>query len=275
MHFLKQDKIVAADIPSHLLDHPLIADRYFFPRPGHCPEPFWVDCGDARLACYYRRIDPGAGTLVHFHGNGEIIDDYLDDFVDLVAGMGWNCLLVEYRGYGRSSGRPELGKMLADVPRVIGALGQPPGNLVFFGRSVGSIFALEAVARFPDAAGLVLESGIADLLERLLLRLAPGELGVGWPELATAVKTQCDHREKLRNYAGPVLVLHASRDSLVDISHGERLYQWAAGPKRMLRFDRGDHNNVMVINAREYFSALREFLSSLELNRNHDGPART
>lgn len=247
-----------------LLNHPLISTRYFFPRPGGCPDPFWVDCGDARLACYLRQVDPAAGTLVHFHGNGEIVDDYLGDFVELVAQMGWNCLLVEYRGYGRSSGEPELGKMLGDVPKVIRALGQPPKNLVFFGRSVGSIFALEAAARFPAAAGLVLESGIADLLERLLLRVDPSELGVELAELEAVVKAHCDHRQKLQAYGAPVLVLHASRDSLVDVSHGERLYQWARGRKRLLRFARGDHNDVMYLNAREYFGALGEFLASLE-----------
>lgn len=230
-----------------LLNHALISERYFSPRPGSCRELFWIDCGDVRLACFYRQVDTAAGTLVHFHGNGEIIDDYLDDFVDLVAQMGWNCLLVEYRGYGLSTGRPELGKMLADVPKAILALGQHPERMVFFGRSVGSIFALEAVARFPEAAGLVLESGIADLLERLLLRIDPQELGVGLAELEAVVNAHCNHQEKLRNYAGPVLVLHANRDSLVEVSHGERLYQWAAGKKRLLRFARGDHNDVMYV----------------------------
>lgn len=247
-----------------LLNHSLISDRYFFPRPGGCPDPFWVDCGDARLACYYREIDPKARTLVHFHGNGEIIDDYLDDFVELVAQMGCNCLLVEYRGYGRSTGTPELGKMLADVPKVIEALGHAPRQLVFFGRSVGSIFALEAVARCPEAAGLVLESGIADLLERLLLRIDPRELGVTAEELEQVVNAHCNHQQKVRGFAGPVLVMHARRDSLVDVSHGERLHQWAAGKKRLLVFARGDHNDVMFVNAREYFDALGDFLASLD-----------
>ncbi len=247
----------------HLLNHPLITARYFFPRPGFCPDPFWVDCGDASLACFYQGVAPEAATLVHFHGNGEIVDDYLGDFVELIAEMGCNCLLVEYRGYGRSNGAPELGKMLADVSRVIEALGVPQEQLVLFGRSLGSIFALEAAERFPRAAGLVLESGIADVLERLLLRVEPRELGVSAKELTEAVGRCCDHRQKLASFLGPVLVLHARGDSLVDISHGERLYQWAVGPKRQLFFPRGDHNDVMYVNAREYFQALADFIRQL------------
>ena len=70
----------------------------------------------------------------------------------------------------------------------MGQKGCPASELIFFGRSVGSIFAIEAASRFPDAAGLVLESGIADVLERLLLRVQPEELGVTAQELAAVVE---------------------------------------------------------------------------------------
>ncbi len=249
---------------SDLLNHPLITQRYFFPRPGGLPEPFWVDCGDVRLACYYRQIEPAARTLVHFHGNGEIVDDYLGDFVDLVARMGCNCLLAEFRGYGRSEGNPELGRMLNDVEPIIRSLGQPTQQLIFFGRSVGSIFAIEAAARFPEAAGLVLESAVADVLERLQLRVDPAELGTTPERFAETVQARFDHRQKLGRYPGPVLVMHTRHDGLVDVSHGERLYQWAPGRKRLVVFPEGNHNDIMFVNAREYFGALAEFISSLD-----------
>jgi pimeloyl-ACP methyl ester carboxylesterase len=245
-----------------LLDHPLIAQRYFFPRSSALPEPFWVDAGDVRLACHFHQVDSAARTLVHFHGNGEIVDDYLGDFVELIGRMGCNCFLVGYRGYGRSQGRPQLGRMLADVESVVRAAGEPR-RLIFFGRSVGSIFAIEAAARFPQAAGLVLESGIADVLERLLLRVAPGELGASREALAGVVAERLDHRHKLARFPGPVLVMHARNDGLVDVSHGERLYRWAAGKKQLQVFPRGDHNSIMSVNAREYFELLARFVGSL------------
>lgn len=248
---------------TELLDHPLIGERYFFPRQGHLEAPFWVDCGDVRLACHYHQVDPAARTLVHFHGNGEIVDDYLGDFVRLIARMGCNCLLAEFRGYGRSGGHPALAKMLADVPAVIRALGQPAERLIIFGRSVGSIFAIEAASRFPEAAGLILESGVADVLERLLLRVDPEELGVTDEELAQTVAERLDHQQKLARYQGPVLVMHTRHDGLVDVSHGERLYQWAQGRKRLQIFSRGNHNDIMHENGREYFRLLAEFIAGL------------
>jgi pimeloyl-ACP methyl ester carboxylesterase len=245
-----------------ILDHPLISERYFFPRIGSFADPFWVDCGDAKLACSYHEIDTQAKTLVHFHGNGEIVDDWQGDFVELIQQLGCNCFLAELRGYGQSSGRPQLGKMLADVVPIVEALNRPVNKLIFFGRSVGSLFALEAAARFPQAAGLIVESGVADVLERLLLRIEPGELGVDDEQFRTAVATRLNQREKMASYSGPVLILHTRNDGLVDVSHAERLYDWAPGPKKLKIFPRGNHNDIMFVNAREYFTLIGEFIAA-------------
>lgn len=246
-----------------LLNHRLISERYFFPRQGNFSDPFWVDCGDARLACSYHEIDPAAKTLVHFHGNGEIVDDWQGDFVSLIQQTGCNCFLAELRGYGQSTGLPQLGKMLDDVVPTIEALGKPSSELIFFGRSVGSIFAIEAASRFSDAAGLVLESGVADVLERLLLRVHPQELGCTVVDLTDAVDEHLNHQQKMSSYPGPVLVMHTEQDGLVDVSHGQRLYDWAAGQKTLKKFPQGNHNDIMFVNAREYFSLVAQFIKGL------------
>ena len=245
------------------LNHHLISERYFFPRHGHFPQPFWVDCGDARLACSYHEVDPAAKTLIHFHGNGEIVDDWQGDFVAIIQKMGFNVFLTELRGYGQSTGDPQLGKMLSDVVPIVEVLHRPASELIFFGRSVGSIFALEAAAHFPEAAGLVIESGIADVKERLLLRVSPHELGVSVAEFESEIEEKLNHEKKMAAYPGPVLVLHTQNDGLVDVSHGQRLYDWAGGKKALKIFPHGNHNDIMIVNAREYFSLLLQFLTSL------------
>lgn len=249
--------------PAPLLDHRLIGARYFFPRRTPIAAPLWVDAGDARLACSLHRAgDPDALTIVHFHGNGEVVADWTEGFPErVVSSLGCNLLLAEYRGYGLSTGEPRLGRMLDDVEAIVRAAGAPPERLVVFGRSVGSIFALEAVSRFPGVAGLVLESGIADVLERLLLRVDPEDLGATPEELAAAVSARLDHRKKLAGYPGPVLVLHALFDDLVPVTHGERLAEWAAGPVILKRLDRGGHNTILAENERAYFEALAELVA--------------
>ncbi len=221
-----------------------------------------MNAGDARLACALHRTDaPDPLTLVHFHGNGEVVADWLaGGFPDAIASLGCNLLLAEYRGYGMSTGEPRLGRMLDDVDAIVRAAGVPPERIVPFGRSVGSIFAIEAAARFP-VAGLVLESGIADVLERLLLRVEPDELGATAAELGAAVAARLDHRAKLAAFPGPVLVLHAVHDDLVPATHGRRLAEWAAGPVILKLFDRGDHNSILAANAPAYLDSVAELVA--------------
>lgn len=248
---------------SELLDHPLISQRYFFPRRDSIAKPFWVGCGDARLACFYEQKDPDAHTVVHFHGNGEVVADYLDGFTEVIERMDCDCFLAEFRGYGGSTGTPQLGKMLKDVKTTIEAIGKPPKKLVIFGRSVGSLFAARAIELFPDIAGLVLESAIADPLERLLLRVHPEELRVTAEQLNTAVAEEMNIKRALQGYSGPTLIMHTRNDGLIDVSHAEHLAEWCAGETKLEIFHHGSHNDIMFVNGPRYFSLLNEFLNSL------------
>ena len=245
-----------------LLDHPLITERYFFPRAARPRARLDADAGDATLACALHRSDPEGKVLVHFHGNGEVVADWQDGFPEVIARMGWDLLLAEYRGYGASTGEPALGRMLDDVAAVLRAAG-PPERVVVFGRSVGSLFALEAVARCPAVAGLVLESAIADPLERLLLRVSPRELGVDAATFEAAVAARLDHRVKLNGYRGPVLVLHTRHDGLVDLSHAERLASWAGDRAALHVFEAGDHNSILAENQEAYLGLLAGFLAEV------------
>lgn len=246
-----------------LLDHPIISQRYFFPRKAAVPQPFWIECEGARLACAYHEIDTEAPTVVHFHGNGEVVADYLDGFPEAIGRMGCNCFLAEFRGYGGSTGIPQLGKMLDDVRQTIEALDQPQEKLVLFGRSVGSLFAVKAVELFPDIAGLILESAIADPLERLLLRFHPEELGTTQSGLAAEIAQAMNIRQSMTSFTKPTLILHTRHDGLIDASHAERLADWCGGPVQLEIFPQGNHNDIMFVNAQEYFALINNFLETL------------
>ncbi len=245
-----------------ILDHPLIGERYFFPRDGHLPEPFLVDVADGvTLACARPAAGGNGPTCLYFHGNGEVVADLLPDFAEAITRAGAAPAFFEYRGYGASTGEPRLVAMLDDVEAVIEALGVPDERLVFFGRSVGSIYAIEAVRRRPRAAGLILESSIADVLERILLRIGPEEIGVTGAELEVEVREFFDHEAKLGAFSGPVLVLHCAGDRTVDQSHGRRNHDWAGGERRRLViFPQGDHNSILALNWQEYWDEVSHFL---------------
>jgi hypothetical protein len=247
----------------HFLNHPILTGSYFYPWPNRFDEPFFVEGSGFRLGCRYHKVSGDLPTIIHFHGNGESVVDYLDDFEPRIVGLGTNLLLVEYRGYGMSSGEPALAAMLDDVPLVVEASGMPPERIIFFGRSLGSLYAVHGAALYPDAAGLIIESGLADPLERILVRIKPSHVGATMEGLREAVDLYLNQHQKIAAFKGRVLILHTRNDDLVSVSHAERLYSWANEPKELLVFDRGDHNTILSANEEAYFEAVEKFISGL------------
>lgn len=251
------------DMSDPFLDHPLLSGRYFYPWPNRFEEPFPVEGDGFRLGCRFNRGCADAPTIIHFHGNGESVADYLGEFERRINGLGANLLLAEYRGYGMSSGEPALAAMLEDVELIVEASGVPQEQIVFFGRSLGSLYALQGAARYPRAAGVIIESGLADPLERILVRIEPHEVGATPDRLRASVDRCLNQREKIAAFKGRVLVMHTRHDDLVSVSHAERLYAWANQPKELLIFERGDHNTILPANQEEYFRAVETFIHAV------------
>jgi pimeloyl-ACP methyl ester carboxylesterase len=248
-----------------ILDHPTLTSRMFYPWPNRFPGPFYIEGRAGKLGCWYNRAFPDSLTMIHFHGNGETVADYLDDFSARISALGVNLLLAEYRGYGMSEGEPKLAAMLADIPAIVEASRVDPSRLVFFGRSLGSIYAVHAASLYPQATGLVLESGIADPLEFMLERVEPRQLGSTLEALVAETERLFNQREKLAAFQGRTLVMHTRNDELVSATHGERLHAWAGEPKELVLFEWGDHNSIMEMNREEYFYHLGGFFARLKL----------
>ena len=172
-----------------ILDHPFISERYFFPEHRHIPDAFVVQSGEHKLACLYRQKEAPL-CMIHFHGNGEEVVDYYDSPLSSVNA---SVLYAEYRGFGLSTGEPQLVAMMDDIDAFVEASGYAPENIVFMGRSIGSIYAIEAAFRYPECAGLIIESGIANVAERLLKRIRVDELGVTCKMFTEACETYLNH----------------------------------------------------------------------------------
>ena len=253
------------DSQQSILDHPAISGSYLFPQPRFIDDPFNVEVDGAELACHRKVVDPNGYTVVHFHGNGEAVSDYVPDLADVFASLGVNSMFVEYRAYGDSTGKAQLVAMLGDGAAAIAKAGIVPEKVIAFGRSIGSLYSIELAQRYPKIAGLIIESGIADVGERFLTYADLSAVGIDEADVLAEVKTHFDHERKLSDYHGPLLILHTERDGLIDISHAERNLEWAAGSqKRLLRFAMGDHNSIMAWNQDEYFKAVAAFVRSVQ-----------
>ena len=244
-----------------ILDIPAISGAYFFPRRDAPHDVHEIEVPGATLGCHVSIEDKSRPTLLHFHGNGETIADYAHSDFHEFAELGLNQVYVEYRGYGASSDRPKLVEMLDDGEAVLNQLDLSPKNVIAFGRSIGSLYAIELAARQSELAGLVIESGIADPAERFLTYADLSSVEATEQSVQDEVKKHFDHQAKLTSYQNPVLILHAKGDHLIDISHAERNHQWSASErKRIVRFDFGDHNTIMPYNRDQYFHELRDFI---------------
>jgi pimeloyl-ACP methyl ester carboxylesterase len=231
----------------------------FYPRPTTAKPTLIVDVEGAQLGCHVQRPYPDAGMMVYFHGNGECAAECELYLADYYLEMGVNICFVEYRGYGASTGEPKMVAMMDDGEKVVAALGLPAEKVVAFGRSLGSMFAVELARRLPNIAGVILESGIADFFERFALVS---------DEQSTDMFPLLDQRAKLTAYQGPLLVLHAQHDRLVEASHGIRLHSYVGGTdKRLVLFDKGDHNSILPMNSPAYAKEVQQFLKRVGITQ--------
>ena len=254
---------------SSVLDTAAISGAYFFPRRVAPRDTKLIEVPGAKLGCHVSIEDTTRPTLLHFHGNGETVADYVDGNFHEFENLPVNLVYVEYRGYGASTDRPALVEMLGDGEAVIRQLGLCAAKVIAFGRSVGSLYAIELAARQPNLAGLIIESGIADPAERFLNYADLSSVAANEDDVKAEVEKHFNHKEKLNSYTNPVLVLHAKNDHLVDISHAERNYAWAGShAKRIVRFDFGDHNTIMPFNLEKYFQEVRDFIQMTFPNNN-------
>ncbi len=209
--------------------------RVMFPAPAAPPESqlalaayvqrIWLDTPRARCEAFLlaadRRTGPAAPLVIFAHGNGELIDYWIDQFEPL-RNAGVSILLVEYPGYGRSSGSPSQTTIAqAMVAAFDWAAAQPDfdrARIVGWGRSVGG-GAICALARERPLAALVLESSFTSA------RAMASDL---FGFLSVLVRDPFENLEVVRGFTGRVLVLHGERDEMIPVEHAHELHAAAA-----------------------------------------------
>jgi len=253
------------------IDHPAVNSAIFFPRTASgLPVPRGSEDltipveGGVSVAARYHPSELPLPTILHFHGNGEIVPDY-DDIAPMFHSVGASLVCADYRGYGRSSGSPSARSLIEDAPlvldHVLAFLSQRghTGPLVVMGRSLGSAPAIElASRRGGDVAGLIVESGFAQTPPLLAL------FGISLESLGIEDMEGMDNEDKMANVQAPVLVLHAQGDVLLPPWNGQRIHARAASDKkRLVMIPNADHNTIMAFGGRLYWGAIAEFLKAL------------
>jgi len=252
------------------IDDPAVSRFVFHPRPEGFAESTsaletTTRTTDGAAVCGWLHPNETSDTLMlFFHGNGEIASDYAA-LAHLYTGCGVWFWVVDYRGYGKSSGSPSFSRMLTDaeallddVPAAEAAAGRRFSKIIVMGRSLGSASAIHlAATRLDRLHGLVLDSPFADgpaLIRRLGgpevdLHLTPGFIG---------------NLERMKACRLPALIIHGTADWIIPVSDAEALYRACPGAqKRFVKIPGAGHNDLLMLGFETYFSEIRSLVESI------------
>lgn len=198
------------------------------------------------------------GVVLFCHGNAGNIGHRLDS-IRIFRDLGLSVLIFDYRGFGRSQGRPsETGTYLdarAAWNFLVEEKGVEPERIIIFGRSLGGAVAAYLAAQLGQETtpgALILESTFTSLPD-MAARLYPF-LPVRW-----LAKYSYNTLGRLSDVHAPVLVVHSPGDEIIPSIHGQALYAAAPEPKMFLEIS-GGHNSGFLSSGAGYVEGLRSFL---------------
>jgi len=239
---------------------------YFPTRLGNTTPATWgIPYADARIATpdgetlggwWCARPEPGAPVLLFLHGNAGNREDRLHN----VAGLwraGISVLIIDYRGYGDSTGRPEEDGLYRDGAAAFDWLAERVGGrpIALFGRSLGGAVAARVALERP-VARLVLESTFTSARE-MARRMLP------LPGIDKLVRSRFDTLAAVERLTVPLLVIHGEADEMIPFAMGQALHAAAGSADKTLRaVPGGHHNDTYLVAGEAYWGWLRDFLGA-------------
>lgn len=209
-----------------------------------------------RLHGWFVPAAPERAVLLYFHGNAGNLSHRVER-TKVFHDLGLSVLALDYRGYGRSEGRPsEEGtyrdaraawRYLAETRRIA------PDRIVLFGRSLGAAVAARLAVEVAPRA-LILDSAFTSAVDL-------GAAVYPWLPVRLLARYRYPTRENLKQVNRPVLIVHSRNDEIVPFHHGEALYAAANPPKVFLEIA-GGHNDDFFVRDRRYADGLDAFLTA-------------
>ncbi len=211
-----------------------------------------------RIHAWWMPCEGARHTLLWFHGNAGNVGHRLGEAEQLHA-LGLSALLVDYRGYGRSEGKPSEAGLYRDADAALAWLERDRGlrrsEIVLYGRSLGAAVAVDLAAREPGFAALVAVTAftsIRDVAPRVM-RLP----GVRW-----LAGKGFDVERRIARITSPVLVVQGAEDNLTPPEMGRRVHAAAPEPKTYVEVPGGGHMSTHLVGDPMGFGEeLRQFLA--------------
>ena len=202
-------------------------------------------------------------TIIFYHGNAELAQEY-DDIAKYYNRYDLNFIVIDYRGYGLSTGNPSLNNLHEDANNTFLKIKEYlfknnyTKKIYIMGRSLGSASACEIInihGSFID--GCIIESGFAT--EYPLLSL----MNINPDDINFTLEDGFENLKKIKNYSGPLLVIHADLDDIIPFSQAELIMiESPSINKKLYKVSGANHNNIILISREEYFKKIKDFVYS-------------
>ena len=214
---------------------------------------------DVALHAWWIPAPAPRASLLFFHGNAGNISHRLESIAQFQR-LGLSVLIVDYRGYGRSEGRPSESGTAMDARAAWYWLRdeaeQEANEIIVFGRSLGAAVAAELAAHLEEQqttpAAVILESPFRSVPE-LAQQLYPF-LPVRW-----LARIDYPVESYVTRISAPLLVIHSRDDEIIPFAQGEAVYRVAQEPKQMLELQ-GGHNTGFLNSEPVYSAGINSFL---------------
>jgi len=248
----------------------------YFPEVGRAlvatPRAVGLDFEEVRLAAdgatlhgWWVPATAARGAVLILHGNAGNISHRLE-YLTMFNRLGYAVLIIDYRGYGRSSGTPSEDGTYRDGEAAWRHLTEirkfAPRDIVLFGESLGGGVATWLALQHPPRA-LVLASTFTSAPD-LGAQVYP------WLPVRWLARIDYNNLERIPRIAAPVLIAHSKGDDIIPFSHGQALFNAAREPKQFLEM-RGGHNDGFIFAREEWVREVGAFLERAE-QRTHPPP---
>jgi alpha-beta hydrolase superfamily lysophospholipase len=217
----------------------------------------------AKISARYLPNPKAVFTVLFSHGNAEDIGD-AQPLLECIGAAGFAVFAYDYQGYGTSEGSASERHAYEDEEAAYNFLVQSmhvqPNRIIAFGRSVGSGPACDLASRH-SLAGLILESAFTSAFRVMTrIRVLPFD--------------KFDNLRKIKSVRCPVLIIHGTEDSVINISHGKELFAAANEPKQAIWVQGANHNDVAFIGGTAYADSLKAFATLIQQGEAQASPAR-
>lgn len=222
----------------------------------------WIDIKSEKIHGWWiPSTEKSAPVLLYFHGNASNNGDLVDDTY-LFHQLGLSVLLVDYRGYGKSSPIfPSEKRVYEDAEAAWKYLTKErqlePQNIFVYGHSLGGAIAIDLASKHPEMAGLITEGTFTSILEIAksgkVLRIFP----LDW-----IITERFDSITKIKSLETPILIIHGTEDRTIPVEMAAELFVIAPEPKQLFVIPEAGHNNLAEVGSQKYISNLQQFIEA-------------